>query len=202
MSPPLFPVRLTELPCDLHLHDINEGAFEIPGVDVRTALVCHPGPDRRLPTRRRRRERWRISPITNRRSRRTASPYDPEWCSGLELAAGVDVLIHDAQYTDAEYETRVGWGHSTLGHALAFAELARVGRFVPFHHDPAHDDDMLDDFFRDAPSQQPRHVRRRSRPRGRRLRHQVPCSWCLTDSRSHEGCSAPPRSVMDPRPSS
>ena len=61
------------------------------------------------------------------------------------------MLIHDAQYTDAEYETRVGWGHSTIGHALAFAELARVGRFVPFHHDPSHDDDMLDDFFADAP---------------------------------------------------
>jgi ribonuclease BN (tRNA processing enzyme) len=71
----------------------------------------------------------------------------PEWCSGLEIAAGVDVLLHDAQYSDAEYEQRVGWGHSTLRDALAFARIAEVKQLMPFHHDPAHDDDTLDAFF-------------------------------------------------------
>jgi ribonuclease BN (tRNA processing enzyme) len=73
----------------------------------------------------------------------------PEWCSGLDLAAGVDVLIHDSQYTDAEYEERVGWGHSTLRHAFAFADLAKARHLIAFHHDPAHDDAMLDTFFGD-----------------------------------------------------
>ena len=50
----------------------------------------------------------------------------------------------------AEYETRVGWGHSTIGQALAFAELARVGRFVPFHHDPAHSDSDIDALIEEA----------------------------------------------------
>ena len=44
MSPPLFPVRLPEVPCDLHVHDLKGGTFEIPGFEVRAALVCHPGP--------------------------------------------------------------------------------------------------------------------------------------------------------------
>jgi phosphoribosyl 1,2-cyclic phosphodiesterase len=150
MSPPLFPVRLTDLPCDLHLHDIHQGAFEVPGVDVRAALVCHPGPTvgYRLED-----DQGSLAYLPDHEpalaSHRFAS--EPEWCSGLELAAGVDVLIHDAQYKVDEYETRVGWGHSTLEQALAFAELARVGVFVPFHHDPEHDDFMLDEFFRDAP---------------------------------------------------
>jgi ribonuclease BN (tRNA processing enzyme) len=74
------------------------------------------------------------------------------WCSGHDLAAGVDVLVHDAQYDDAEYAERIGWGHSTLHHALEFAQLVGVGCFMPFHHDPAHDDDMLDRFFASAPS--------------------------------------------------
>ena len=56
-------------------------------------------------------------------------------------------LFHDAQYTDTEYQERVGWGHSTLSHALAFARLAGVKHFMPFHHDPAHDDETLDRFF-------------------------------------------------------
>ena len=92
----------------------------------------------------------RTSPTTSPHSRRVTSPRQPEWCSGLEIAAGVDVLIHDAQYTDDEYQTRIGWGHSTLEHALAFARIARVKALVPFHFDPAHDDDVLDDFFADV----------------------------------------------------
>jgi len=44
LSPPLFPVRLRDLPCRLTLHDIPLGTFEVPGMSVTAALVCHPGP--------------------------------------------------------------------------------------------------------------------------------------------------------------
>jgi len=43
LSPPLFPVRLRELPCRLTLHDVPLGTFDIPGLSVTAALVCHPG---------------------------------------------------------------------------------------------------------------------------------------------------------------
>ena len=145
MSPPLFPVRLPELPCDLHLHDLNEASVEVPGFTVR-ALVCHPGPTvgYRLDG-----THGRLAYLPDHEPMLACSRFadSPEWCSGLELAAGVDVLLHDAQYTDAEYKRRVGWGHSTLSHALAFARLAHVKLLMPFHHDPAHDDDTLDAFF-------------------------------------------------------
>jgi len=70
-------------------------------------------------------------------------PGEPEWTSGFDLAARADLLIHDAQYTTEEYEGRIGWGHSAMWDAVTFATLAGVGRFVPFHHDPTHDDAML-----------------------------------------------------------
>jgi ribonuclease BN (tRNA processing enzyme) len=38
----------------------------------------------------------------------------------------------------------VGWGHSSLDHALTFARLARVKRLVVFHHDPASTDTHLE----------------------------------------------------------
>ena len=50
--------------------------------------------------------------------------------SGFDLAAGVDLLIHDAQYGDAEYRERVGWGHSSIPQAIGFAAAAGVKRPV------------------------------------------------------------------------
>jgi phosphoribosyl 1,2-cyclic phosphodiesterase len=64
----------------------------------------------------------------------------------VTLARGADLLIHDAQYTDAEYvgaggPPRVGWGHSTWGQAIEAARRAEVPLVGLFHHDPTRDDD-------------------------------------------------------------
>jgi ribonuclease BN (tRNA processing enzyme) len=61
-------------------------------------------------------------------------------------------LIHDAMFTAEEYPRYVGWGHSSLDQALAFAEAARVRRFVTFHHDPSHNDEHLERLFEEATS--------------------------------------------------
>jgi phosphoribosyl 1,2-cyclic phosphodiesterase len=143
LSPPLFPVGLRDLPCRLTLHNVPPERFEVGGLEVEAELVCHPG-----------------STVGYRISEGTRSvaylpdhepalgvrefPGEPEWTSGFDLAAGVDLLIHDAQYTTEEYQERVGWGHSAIRDAVAFATLAGARRFVPFHHDPTHDDAMLD----------------------------------------------------------
>jgi phosphoribosyl 1,2-cyclic phosphodiesterase len=151
MSPPLFPVRLPELPCDLHVHDLSNACVEVPGVVVRAALVCHPGPTVgfRLET-----ERASLAYLPDHEPVLAHERFaeSPEWCSGFDLAREVDVLIHDSQYNELEYRERVGWGHSTLRHAIAFAEVTKAKRLVPFHHDPAHDDDTLDASFAGAAS--------------------------------------------------
>jgi len=79
-------------------------------------------------------------------------PHSGEWTSGYGLAEGADLLIHDAQYTDEEYRGRVGWGHSTLAQAIAFARLCGVKRFVPFHHDPDRSDDALERWVAESAS--------------------------------------------------
>lgn len=61
----------------------------------------------------------------------------------LQLAEGVDLLIHDAQYTDAEYPSRRGWGHSTWEQAVAVARTAGAARLALFHHDPTRSDTAL-----------------------------------------------------------
>jgi hypothetical protein len=69
---------------------------------------------------------------------------EEEWISGFELARGATLLIHDCQYTDEEYPSHIGWGHSPLRDALAFAHRTDAERLLLFHHDPLHSDAFLD----------------------------------------------------------
>jgi phosphoribosyl 1,2-cyclic phosphodiesterase len=62
-----------------------------------------------------------------------------------QFFAGADLLIHDAQYTEEEYTTKVGWGHSTHEHAIKAAQRAGVKRLALFHHDPDRTDDQIDE---------------------------------------------------------
>jgi phosphoribosyl 1,2-cyclic phosphodiesterase len=61
----------------------------------------------------------------------------------VELAMNVDVLIHDAQYTDEELESHKGWGHSSYSQAIEVAERAKVKQLIITHHDPEHNDEFL-----------------------------------------------------------
>ncbi len=69
---------------------------------------------------------------------------EEDWISGLALARDASLLIHDGQYTDAEYPDHIGWGHSSLSHAISFARRSGARRTVLFHHDPMHSDAQLD----------------------------------------------------------
>jgi ribonuclease BN (tRNA processing enzyme) len=71
-------------------------------------------------------------------------PSDPAWTSGAGIAEGADLLIHDAQYTADEYLDRVGWGHSSVDDAVAFADLVGARRLALFHHDPSRSDTEVD----------------------------------------------------------
>lgn len=149
LSPPLFPVRVRDLPCRLTLHDVPLDRFEIGGLRITAALVCHPGPT----------VGYRITeggasiaylPDHEPALGTHRFPGEPEWTSGFELAAGADLLIHDGQYSEAEYAQHVGWGHSSIAQALRFAAAAGVKRLVTFHHDPGHDDRTLDALHEEA----------------------------------------------------
>jgi len=64
----------------------------------------------------------------------------------VQLCQGVDLLIHDAQYTEDEYHGHVGpprkgWGHCMWTEAVELAERAGAKRLALFHHDPNRDDE-------------------------------------------------------------
>jgi len=143
LSPPLFPLRLRELNPGVMLHELPSEPITIGDATILADSIIHPGAS----------VGFRISDgtctlayLSDHEPALGAPnfPIDPEWTSGHRLAAGADLLIHDAQYTDEEYEERVGWGHSSIEHTWAFAKQAGVRRLVTFHHDPGHSDDQLD----------------------------------------------------------
>jgi ribonuclease BN (tRNA processing enzyme) len=72
----------------------------------------------------------------------------------IEFIRGADLLIHDAQYLDAEYcsrdKPRKGWGHSTVDLAAEVAQKAGVKRLALFHHEPTHDDKTMEKIGRHA----------------------------------------------------
>lgn len=72
-------------------------------------------------------------------------PGGPERADFIELFTDADLLIHDAQYTDKEYQLTRGWGHSTLNATVDLAIEAGVKRLCLFHHDPDRSDDELEE---------------------------------------------------------
>jgi phosphoribosyl 1,2-cyclic phosphodiesterase len=103
LSPPLFPIHLRDLP-SVSCHHVPRSSFDIGPFRILTALVSHPGPT----------VGFRIEADGGVIS--YLSDHEPalclrnglwpgrEWVSGFDLAAEADLLIHDAQYTDEEYD--------------------------------------------------------------------------------------------------
>ena len=143
LSPPLFPLQLGDAPSSVVFHDVPEEAWAIGSATISAAPVSHPGPT----------VGYRIEehgaslayiPDHEPALGNDLRSLEPEWISGLGLAHGVTVLLHDSQYTEDEYPQRIGWGHSSVAHAVTFALMAHADRLVLFHHDPLHDDARLE----------------------------------------------------------
>ena len=149
LSPPLFPVRLADIPAHVTFHDAPDEAVTIGSASVRAAKVTHQGPTVAyrieeggrtlvyLPDH----EPWIGGHLSDEPS---------EWISGHDIAHDADVLFHDAQYRDDEYPQHIGWGHSCIEHVMGFAGKAGVTSVVLFHHDPYHVDDELDALLAEA----------------------------------------------------
>ena len=67
-----------------------------------------------------------------------------DYAQQIAFFGGLDLLISDAQYTSDEYLKKIGWGHTSVSNACAFAALTKPKRWLLTHHDPAHDDAFLD----------------------------------------------------------
>ena len=146
LSPPLFPVRIRDFNCNLKFHNYPRRSFMIGAFQIHAKYICHPGPTVGFRISKGQRS---MAYIPDHEPALASNPFpgDPKWTSGMELAIQVDHLIHDSQFLPEEYSSCVGWGHSTIEHALQFAELAQVHSLGLFHHDPTHNDVTLEQMY-------------------------------------------------------
>ena len=147
-SPPLFPVHFRDLPCKLHLHEVENSTFTIGPFTILSRYVTHLGPT----------IGFRISdahavlsyiPDHEPALGPKGLIRDLKWLSGSDLVLNSDLLLHDGQFSSEEYKNKVGWGHCSMEDATAFASLAGVKHLMLFHHDPSHTDKQLDQLFSD-----------------------------------------------------
>jgi phosphoribosyl 1,2-cyclic phosphodiesterase len=148
ISAPLAPVEVRELPAAVSFREAEPLEWQLGPARIRAHSVNHRGPTLG----------YRID--DGDRSLCYIPDHEPglgaplgeledEWISGFELAQDASLLIHDCQYTDAEYPNHLGWGHSPMRDALEFGHRTSAGRLLLFHHDPLHSDDFLDNFSGD-----------------------------------------------------
>lgn len=162
MSYRYFPVRQVELAAQVSYVDLREGEHDLgDGIRLRAAYLNHPllcmayrveHRDRVLCTA------FDTEPFRNLFITDPADPrYDELMAQEGEEAvrdavgrmqaffAGADLLIHDGQFTEAEYrDGRQGWGHSSVEAAIRTAEASAARRLALVHHDPTRTDAELD----------------------------------------------------------
>ncbi len=149
MRPPYFPITVAQLKGDVVFHDLGDDAgVPVGAARVTARFVPHVGPTLGF--------RVDLHGV----SVAYVSDHGPGCCSAahddtiadavLELCDGADLVIHDAQHTEAEFGSKRDWGHCSFDFAVRVARTAGARRLALFHHCPSHGDDVLDRILLEA----------------------------------------------------
>ena len=146
MEPPFFPISIDDVRGTFTFHDICGEEFAIGSLAVQPITLNHPngGLGYRFT------EGGKSFVFLTDNELGSPHPGGLPFEDYRDFAAGADLLVHDAEYTEAEYVRTRGWGHSHYRQALELALAAGVGRFGLFHHNQDRTDDELDEMVTDC----------------------------------------------------
>ena len=145
MQPPYFPICCDQLPEGIGFHTAWDEGMAIGEAKITTRSVPHTGETNGY--------RIEIGGYVIAYASDHQEPVDDPTkvdAGVLELCDGADLVIHDAQFTRGELAARPDWGHCTPSYALEVAAQAGAKQLCMFHHDPWHDDDMVDELLADC----------------------------------------------------
>jgi phosphoribosyl 1,2-cyclic phosphodiesterase len=141
-----FPISLDQFGATIRYHDLLEGTFQIDDVKVTTQYMNHPALT--LGYRLEADNATVVYCCDHEPFTRAVADGHAEFSGPdqrhAEFIEGADLLIHDAQYTAAEYPSKVGWGHSSSEFVVKLARHAKVKHVALTHHDPLRNDDAID----------------------------------------------------------
>jgi len=143
LCPPWFPLPLNDTPAEKSYVDLDGRPVALGGLQITYCRLNHPQGV----------TAYRLQGATHSLLFATDCERGERECDArfADLAAGVDILVHDSQYTTREYNDRCrGWGHSTWRQAVDAAKRSAAGRLILFHHDPDRSDDELQVIVRRA----------------------------------------------------
>lgn len=153
-----FPVRISQLGATLEYFDCKEGNVNIDGFEVHSCRLNHPvaclayklvhngkifiyGGDH--------------EPYYNVYRTAPHDSMDEDILEELDENAAqqnlkivdfcknADFVSWDAQYSEEEYQSKKGWGHSTYEANIDLAENASIRHILFTHHDPLNSDAIL-----------------------------------------------------------
>ena len=138
-----FPITLSEFAARVYFRDLEEEEFDLDGLTVKTKLLSHPG--KCLGYRIEYGDRSVCYITDNEMFLEDSEFHDRFYEEQLaEFVDGTDALITDTTYTDEEYRTKVGWGHSCVSKVVELADRGNVKTLYLFHHDPDQNDADID----------------------------------------------------------
>lgn len=144
MDPAYFPVALGDMASKLDFVEIT-GPLNYDGVSVQTTFSNHPGVNLAY---RFEHDGRSVVYLTDHETYQTMhQPTDFAIKQDrliMEFCREADLLICDAQYTDEDYRIKKGWGHSRFRDTVALGLIAGAKRLALFHHDPWHEDALLE----------------------------------------------------------
>jgi len=135
-SPPLFPLRLSQVSATVIFHDFRAGeAINITGERILTHLLRHPSGA----------TGYRFAGAGGDVAIITDIEHEPDGPEpGLvDFCRGAGMVVYDTMLCESEYGTCRGWGHSTAAAAVKLMRAAAAGQLVGFHHGPAQTDANL-----------------------------------------------------------
>ena len=154
-----FPVSLSDFAADISIWEISSEVIDLGPITVDwQEQVHHPGGS----------VRYRLHVNGKKIVYATDVELNQIFCGGddreksdalcreyLDFVQGADLLIADGQYTEQEYLSKMGWGHSSVPVVLEVASRAKVKQLAIFHHDPQHSDRFLDELWMKKRSEYP-----------------------------------------------
>lgn len=143
MSDPYFPVDMSEMAAHRAFYDIEEDRIAFDDCTIESKWLNHP--QGCLGFRIETPQKVVVYATDN-------EPGHPVFDKNVrKLAEGADVLIYDARYLPEEYEAKKrGWGHSHWREAINIIMESGAKQLVLFHHDPDHDDSVIDHVVKTA----------------------------------------------------